>query len=265
MAKSDAELMRDLMLMIREHSQGVAQDHQLEEDITKFRRTTQWLKGLFSRKARGVSDVLRGAMPLLKQFERYLGRRRQDYDTVTWQTVLLFLQSSATRNIPIGRQRGVPLNLAQVGEILDDMSFRRAIRTQLQKEQLIPGGLSNLDQWVPKSHRLPSMRSALVGSQIEQDRARRSEVIIHNLLEMAVSMMFDLVDAENTDATSSATGAGASPATGVTATSGGGAPAPVPTPASAGSAAGGGAPPTLTQTQLNALGQILQTLKGSSP
>lgn len=194
-SQNDAQLMRKMLNVVNQTpaaANTLPLELELNEDITRLKRATTWLKGLFSKQQRGVADVLRGAAPLLRQFERYLGRKNQTYENLTWQTIVLFLGSNAAQSIPVGKQRGVPLNLDQIGEILDDVTFRNAVQQQLLKEKVAVGSLS---AWFPTGANLNSKRGQPVGGPTPTNRARRSEIILHNLLEAAVSKMFDIVDA----------------------------------------------------------------------
>lgn len=255
--QTDAQLMREMLNVVNKtHGLQLSPntDLELDEDITRLKRATTWLKGLFSKQQRGVADVLRGAAPLLRQFERYMGRKNQTYENLTWQTIVLFLGSNAAQSIPVGKQRGVPLNLAQIGEILDDATFRNAVQQQLLKEKVAVGSLTS---WFPTSASLSAKRAQPVGGPTPTNRARRSEIILHNLLEAAVSKMFDIVDAAvaaepETAAPTAARAPSAAPASGTAAPQPQPAAQPAPAPAA----------PQFTPADLSGLQSLLAQLQG---
>lgn len=192
-AQNDAELMRHMISLLETKTTDSPQplDH-LDEDLGLMRRLSTKFKGMFSKQQRGVSDVLRGAAPLLKLFQRYMGRKNQTFENLTWQTVITFMASNAATAIPVGKQRGVPLNMAQLGEVLDDPTFRNSMVQQLRAEKVEAGSLNS---WFPTAANLAAKRSQVVGGPSPTDRAKRTEVIMNSFLEAVVSKMFDLVDA----------------------------------------------------------------------
>lgn len=251
MTKSDAELMRSLLHVVEtSHAHTPpASNQDLDEDINRLRRVGAWFKGMFSKRHQGIADVLKGAAPLLKQFERYMGRKNQTYENLTWQTVVTFLASNATTTIPVGKSKGVPLNMNQMAELLNDPTFRTKLDQQMRTEKV---ALRNFNNWFPTGSNLSAKRTQPVGGPTPTNRERRSEIILHNVLEAAVSMMFDLVDGGEQEPAAAAAAA-ATPAP---------APAPAPAPGGGGGAAGSasGTSPAFTAGDLTTLKALLRQL-----
>ena len=231
----------------------------LDEDLGLLRRASTRLKGVFSKRQRGISDVLRGAAPLLKQFERYMGRKNQAYDTLTWQTVIIFMASNATTSIPVGKNRGVPLNITQIGEVLNDATFRNGVIQQLATERVQAGSFNS---WFPTATTLASKKTQLVGGPSPTARGKRTEVIMNSFMEAVVSKMFDIVDAAAAPEPVAAPGGGAGGGPGPGGGPGGG---PGPGPGPGGGPGSQPTPPQFSASDLAALRDLATKLRGTTP
>lgn len=167
MTKSDAEQIRDLIKLI-ESDQSERLDEALPIFTQKLKSKLTGLGAKFSNRLAGVDQVQKALVPYLKMFATYMGRKGQNWKTVTWRTLGNFVTSSASLRLPMGDLNPTFLNKAEFLALLKDPNARTVINKYVDGKvnEMVPKNLTAayLDLPIIKSGVKPTKKSDIPAS-----------------------------------------------------------------------------------------------------
>jgi hypothetical protein len=256
MASNDAELIRKMINVVEKtkdiQSTALMEGQEVEEAFPVLKQAVQskllGLAGKFSRRMEGQNQAKKALVPYLKMFVTQMGRKNQDWDTVTWRTVLNYMISNASLRLPLGEFEPQQLKSQDITNIIaDDLARKR-----IQKYMGSQGPL--LNSLMPKNIS-SKMNMPVAGNQGKA----AAQNLITGLFMEAIQVMFDKAQESpeykgpaQPQAAPAAAPVPAQPSTTPAAPTSGGAPT---------SAAGaGGAPagtPALTAAEITTIKQLL--------
>lgn len=126
MTKSNAEQIRDLISLL-ESNKSESLEEALPIFTQKLKSKLTGLGAKFSHRLAGVDQVQKALVPYLKMFTTYMGRKGQNWTTVTWRTLGNFVTSSASLKLPMGELTPTFLNKAEFLALLKDPNARAVI------------------------------------------------------------------------------------------------------------------------------------------
>ena len=218
MANNTEQMRKYAQLLESQH----ASDLDLDEAFAPILR--QKLTGIktgllakFSQRHKGLDLIQKALVPYMKMFAQVMGRRQQNWDTVTWRTVGNFLTSSASFRLPMGDYEPQRLTAIELNQLLTSPASRAIVAIYLKTDKgkinyLLPRALNsrNLDQRVgapqaaapgaPKQRTDPTIstlgvsQASAAGSPITEansDTADLAQRLITGLFVAVIQQLFD--------------------------------------------------------------------------
>ena len=188
MASNDAELIRKMINVVEKtkdiQSTALMEGQEVEEAFPVLKQAVQskllGLAGKFSRRMEGQNQAKKALVPYLKMFVTQMGRKNQDWDTVTWRTVLNYMISNASLRLPLGEFEPQQLKSQDITNIIaDDLARKR-----IQKYMGSQGPL--LNSLMPKNIS-SKMNMPVAGNQGKA----AAQNLITGLFMEAIQVMFD--------------------------------------------------------------------------
>jgi len=192
MASNDAELIRKMINVVEKtkdiQSTALMEGQEVEEAFPVLKQAVQskllGLAGKFSRRMEGQNQAKKALVPYLKMFVTQMGRKNQDWDTVTWRTVLNYMISNASLRLPLGEFEPQQLKSQDITNIIaDDLARKR-----IQKYMGSQGPL--LNSLMPKNIS-SKMNMPVAGNQGKA----AAQNLITGLFMEAIQVMFDKAQA----------------------------------------------------------------------
>jgi hypothetical protein len=210
MAKSDAQLMRHILNEMHAHASHMSDTEDLDENMVtrgfdKLRRmTANWLSKKFGNIGLDWKSVAQYLTPAtLRMFQRWMRQYRQDYSTLTWDTIQdFFVRNTNLRQIKFDNEiSGRPLTKQELAQIFqkDRQLLSRIVGTQYAN--LLPRSVAEFQKKVTKKE--------LVGG----GNADAAYVIAVGIIETLLVEMFILAQPESADAPVSTTAPQSIPST----------------------------------------------------
>lgn len=194
MTRTDAELMRQMMQVIEKSSiktnQPLVESNQVTEAFPVLKQALKSkLTGLaskFSKRMAGRNQVQKALVPYLSMFVTHMGRKNQNWNTVTWRTVINYLTGNASLKIPLGDFEPQRLTFQDIAMIIADDNSRKTIMKYLGNQSNL---LVNL---MPKN--ITNKLNDPVSINME-DGSNIAQKLITGLFVEAIQTMFDKAQA----------------------------------------------------------------------
>lgn len=188
MASNDAELIRKMINAVEKtkdiQSTALMEGQEVEEAFPVLKQAVQskllGLAGKFSRRMEGQNQAKKALVPYLKMFVTQMGRKNQDWDTVTWRTVLNYMISNASLRLPLGEFEPQQLKSQDITNIIADDLARKRIQKYMGTQgpflnSLMPKNISS------------KMNMPVAGNQGKT----AAQNLITGLFMEAIQVMFD--------------------------------------------------------------------------
>lgn len=188
MASNDAELIRKMINVVEKtkdiQSTALMEGQEVEEAFPVLKQAVQskllGLAGKFSRRMEGQNQAKKALVPYLRMFVTQMGRKNQDWDTVTWRTVLNYMISNASLRLPLGEFEPQQLKSQDITNIIADNFARKRI----QKYMGTQGPLLN--------SLMPKNISSKINMPVAGNQGKAAaQNLITGLFMEAIQVMFD--------------------------------------------------------------------------
>jgi len=185
MANNDASQMRKYLTLMESQS---VQSQQVEEAFPILKQQLKSkLTGLaakFSRRMAGKNLLQKALVPYLQMFATVMGRKQQNWDTVTWKTVADYMTSSASLRLPMGEFEPQRLTVQELDELFHDADARAMIR------KYVPGNAVNLSALMPQAG-IRSVLNRPVSAPVAEDKSGVVQKFITGLMVAVIQKLLD--------------------------------------------------------------------------
>lgn len=201
MVNNNAHEMRKLVTLLDTPSL----EHQLEEALApilkqKMKSMGTGLLAKFSQRHKGMDLIQKALVPYMKLFSQVMGRKGQNWDTVTWRTVGNFITSTASLRLPMGEYAPQRINANELNKILTSAPHRQVVSQYLPsniKSQInlyLPRSLTSANLDKPVSAMESPSSTSDSGSPVAEatgDKADIAQKIITGLFVAVIQKLFD--------------------------------------------------------------------------
>lgn len=165
-----------------------AQQQEVEEAFPilkqKLKSKLTGLAGKFSSRMSGKNLVQKALVPYLQMFAQIMGRKNQNWNTVTWKTVTDYLTSSASLRLPMGEFEPQRLTPQELDDLFQDPEARAMIK------KYVPANSANLASLLPQSG-VRSVLNRAVSAPVATDKTGTTQQFLTGVMVAVIQKLFD--------------------------------------------------------------------------